>query len=137
MSEPSIEAAGGVLWREDAESGAIEICLIHRPRYDDWTFPKGKLGAGESHRDAAEREVTEETGYQVRVGGVIGETRYAKSDGRASRPKRVRYWSMEVVSGRFTAGDEVDEIAWLSIDDAKRRLSFDHDRRMLARFRPS
>jgi 8-oxo-dGTP pyrophosphatase MutT (NUDIX family) len=137
VSEPSIEAAGGIVWRKDAARGELEVCLVHRPRYDDWTFPKGKLRAGESHRDGAEREVEEETGYVVRVGDVAGETRYSKSDGASLRAKRVRYWSMEVVGGRFGPGDEVDEIAWLTVEEALRRLTFDHDRRMLARFRPS
>jgi 8-oxo-dGTP diphosphatase len=128
-----IEAAGGVVWRRDPGTGTFEICLVHRPRYDDWTLPKGKLNEGEGHVQAAEREVAEETGLRVRIGRALGEARYAKSDRGRVRPKVVRYWAMEAIGGEFTPSDEVDEIAWLVPADAARRLTFDHDRAVLAR----
>lgn len=134
MTGDPIEAAGGVVWRRDPDTNDIEVCLVHRPRYDDWTLPKGKLDAGESHEAAAEREVMEETGYRVRVGRPIGETTYAKNDRGRIRPKVVRYWSMEAVGGDFSPGAEVDEVAWLTIADATRRLTFEHDRALLTRF---
>ena len=94
----------------------MKVLLIHRPRYDDWSFPKGKLDPGETHRHAALREVEEETGLRCRTGASCPEARYAD---RKGRPKRVRYWSMEPIDGEFVANDEVDEVRWLLIDEAK------------------
>src|SRR5688500_9386400 len=94
---PMIEAAGGVVWRRDA-SGGLEVLLVHRDRYDDWTFPKGKLESGETHRQAALREVEEETGLRCTLGDELPEVRYEDRKGRA---KRVRYWTMEPAGGSF------------------------------------
>ena len=122
-----IEAAGGVVSKITAK-GVPKVLLIHRPRYDDWSFPKGKLDPGETHRQAALREVEEETGLRCRTGVELREARYAD---RKGRPKRVRYWSMEPIDGDFTPNDEVDLICWLSIDEAMDLLTYPHDRRVL------
>jgi 8-oxo-dGTP pyrophosphatase MutT (NUDIX family) len=118
-----IEAAGGVVWRRGSK-GALKVLLVHRDRYDDWSFPKGKLDAGETHRHAALREVEEETGLRCKTGDELPEVRY---DDRKGRPKRVRYWSMEPVDGSFAPNDEVDEVRWLSLDDARDALTYAHD----------
>ena len=118
-----IEAAGGAIWRVTGK-GALKVLLVHRDRYDDWTFPKGKLEADESHRQAARREVEEETGLVCALGEELPEVRYHD---RKDRPKRVRYWAMEVVSGEFAPNDEVDETRWLLLDEAAALLSYDHD----------
>ena len=106
--ERVIEAAGGVLWRHtagdtgDAGTAGVEIALVHRPKYDDWSLPKGKLVAAEHPVIGALREILEETGFGGRPGRRLGETRYLK-DGV---PKRVRYWSVEATGGQFMPGDE-------------------------------
>jgi 8-oxo-dGTP pyrophosphatase MutT (NUDIX family) len=130
-----IRAAGGVLWRQ-ADGSGVEIAIIHRPKYDDWTLPKGKLADGEDFVEAALREVFEETGYRVRLGAALGEVGYTKtnSDG-VPRPKVVRYWAMEALSGEFAPNKEVDELRWQSIDGAADVLTRDSDREILKRFR--
>ena len=114
-----IEAAGGVVSKVTSK-GVPKVLLIHRPRYDDWSFPKGKLDPGETHRQAALREVEEETGLRCRTGAELLEASYAD---RKGRPKRVRYWSMEPIDGDFTPNDEVDELRWLPIDEAMALLT--------------
>ena len=118
-----IEAAGGVVWRRGSK-GSLKVLLVHRERYDDWSFPKGKLDAGETHRRAALREVEEETGLRCKTGDELPEVRY---DDRKGRPKRVRYWSMEPVEGEFAPNDEVDEVRWLTVDDARGALTYARD----------
>lgn len=122
-----IEAAGGVVWRR-GPTGALEVLLVHRDRYDDWSFPKGKLDPGETHRHAALREVEEETGLRCQTGDELPEVHYADHNGR---PKRVRYWSMRSVAGAFTTNPEVDEVRWLPLDAARESLTYDHDRTVL------
>jgi 8-oxo-dGTP pyrophosphatase MutT (NUDIX family) len=122
-----IEAAGGVVWRRGSKGG-LKVLLVHRDRYDDWSFPKGKLDPGETHRHAALREVEEETGLRCKTGDELPEVRY---EDRKGRPKRVRYWSMEPVGGSFTPNDEVDEVRWVSLDAARDVLTYDHDRFVL------
>lgn len=122
-----IEAAGGVVWRRSG-TGATEVLLVHRPRYDDWSLPKGKLDPREAAEAAALREVEEETGLRCRLGRELPAVRYVDRNGRA---KRVRYWAMEPVSGAFAPGDEVDEVRWLPVDDAAALLSYDRDRAVL------
>jgi len=132
----TIRAAGGVLWREATTEGgvAVEVAIIHRPRYDDWTLPKGKLAAGEAEIDGAIREVLEETGYRIRLGRPLGETRYFKESGGYLRPKVVRWWAMEASGGGFSAGREVDRLDWVSLAEAHQRLSRETDRELLERF---
>jgi 8-oxo-dGTP diphosphatase len=134
---PPIRAGGGVVWRRtsdaDGEEG-VEVAIIHRPRYDDWSLPKGKLASGESDLEGAVREVLEETGYHVRVGRPLGETRYDKRSMGGSRPKVVRWWAMQAEEGTFSPTREVDDLLWLSLADASERLSRNHDREVLERF---
>ena len=118
-----IEAAGGAIWRVTAKQ-AVKVLLVHRPRYDDWSFPKGKLEPGETHHGAALREVEEETGLVCHTGEELPEVHYHD---RKDRPKRVRYWAMQVVSGEFAPNDEVDEVRWVLLDDAAELLSYLHD----------
>jgi 8-oxo-dGTP diphosphatase len=121
-----VKASGGVVWRRRA--GGIEVALVHRPRYDDWSFPKGKLDRGESWEDAALREVEEEIGLRCRLGHELPPTSYRDNKGRA---KIVRYWMMEPLDGEFVPSDEVDEVRWLAPAEADRLLSYGHDRALL------
>ena len=99
MDEPEVKAAGGVVRRDG------RIAVVHRPRYDDWSLPKGKLDLGEHPLLGALREIEEETGFTARPGRRLGSLRYAVPEG----PKRVRYWACEAVDGAFAANREVDE----------------------------
>ena len=124
-----IEAAGGLVWRAGHGPGApVDVLLVHRPRYDDWTFPKGKLDPGEAHEQAAVREVAEETGLRCELLEELLEARY---EDRHGRPKRVRYWAMQPVSGAFAPNDEVDAVEWLPVDQASPRLTYPRDREVL------
>ena len=126
-----VRAAGGVVWRR-SERGAVEVLLVHRPRYDDWSFPKGKNDAGEDDLDCACREVQEETGVVATVGQELPSVTYRDARGR---PKLVRYWAMTVgADGGFEPGDEVDELAWVDLDEARRRLTYEHDVPVLEAF---
>jgi 8-oxo-dGTP pyrophosphatase MutT (NUDIX family) len=124
----TIHAAGGVLWRDDDD--AARCAVIHRPKYDDWTLPKGKLDPGETHEQAAVREVHEETGWRAEVGVGLGEINYIHN----GRPKIVLYWAMQAVDGRFEPNDEVDELRWMVPDLARALLTYDRDREVLDRF---
>ncbi|MBL8925479.1 MAG: NUDIX hydrolase [Pseudonocardia sp.] len=122
-------AAGGVLFRS-LEHG-VEVATVHRPRYDDWSLPKGKLEPGESLAAAAVRELQEETGVRARLGPWLRDVSYAVANGR----KFVRFWSAEALtSADFTPNHEVDELRWVSPATAADLLSHDHDRDVLARF---
>jgi 8-oxo-dGTP pyrophosphatase MutT (NUDIX family) len=123
-------AAGGVVWRRDKD-GNVEVLLVHRPKYDDWTLPKGKLDDGESAEEAALREVEEETGLQVELGDELPATDYHD---RYGRPKNVRYWVMDVTEGEFHPNKEVDEVKWLPVDAAKEALTYPRDRQVLDAF---
>lgn len=118
-----IEAAGGVVWRT-TRKGQFEIVIIHRPRRDDWSLPKGKVRRRESALDCAVREVREETGLRCMVGDELPETLY---DDRRGRPKRVRYWAMQEVSGQFRPNREVDKVRWVRLDRVADALSYEHD----------
>ncbi len=120
--EPQIRAAGGVLLRTG--SAGIEVAVIHRPKYSDWTLPKGKLDSGESFEQAALREVEEETGMQAEPGAELSSVSYRDRKGRS---KVVRYWKMQVLGGEFEPGDEVDELRWLVPEGAVGLLSYEHD----------
>ena len=122
-----VRAAGGVVWRR-SELGEIEVLVVHRPKYDDWTFPKGKAARGESDEACALREVEEETGLVCELGAELESTFYEDSAGRT---KIVRYWSMEPLGGVFTPGHEVDEVRWLSTDAASEALTYRRDRAVL------
>lgn len=122
MSGLPVEAAGGVVVRDG------RIAVVHRPRYDDWTLPKGKLDPGETFEQAALREVLEETGLECRIVEELDSTSYTDSKGR---PKVVRYFRMEVEGGAFTVNDEVDELRWLSPDDARAVLTYERDRELV------
>lgn len=118
-----VRAAGGVVRRDGL------VALVHRPRYDDWTLPKGKLDAGESFEDAALREVEEETGLRGRLVRELPRVEYEVR----GRPKLVRYWVMEVESdGGFVVNDEVDELRWVEPARALALLSYERDRDVLA-----
>jgi 8-oxo-dGTP pyrophosphatase MutT (NUDIX family)/phosphohistidine phosphatase SixA len=121
-------AAGAVLWRPGTPGP--ELGLVHRPRYDDWTFPKGKLDAGETMPFAAVREVAEETGQGVRLGPALGDVHYPVAEGQ----KLVRYWGAEARGGEFVPGDETDELRWVDVQHAADMLSYRHDLEVLQRF---
>src|SRR3954469_25365408 len=114
MSSERIEAAGGVVLADDGR-----VALVHRPKYDDWSLPKGKLDAGESFEQAALREVEEETGMRCELGPFLDEVSYRD---HKDREKLVRYWSMEAGAGDFTPHDEVDELRWVALGEAASQL---------------
>ncbi|KGA19093.1 hypothetical protein GM50_6595 [freshwater metagenome] len=125
MSETGvIQAAGAVLWRYSQKK--IEIALVHRPRYDDWSLPKGKVEEKESHIACAYREVIEETGYTPEFGPEIGQATYKVEEGK----KIVRYWSARATDATPTAIDttEIDEVLWLEVKEAKKKLTLEDDR---------
>jgi 8-oxo-dGTP diphosphatase len=123
-----VRAAGGLVVRRD-EHG-LEVLLVHRPAYGDWTIAKGKLEPGEDEREAAVREVEEETGLRCLVGRELGQTEYRDS---AGRPKVVRYWTMAAPTGEAAAANEVDQVRWARPDEAAGLLSYDRDRALLDR----
>jgi 8-oxo-dGTP diphosphatase len=125
---PLVLAAGGVVWRR-VDGGAIEVVLIHRARYDDWSLPKGKLDPGETDEQAALREVQEETCVIGRLGPELPTTTYLD---RSGKTKRVRYWAMTVASGAPSGDHEVDRAEWVPIDRALDRLSYGRDAEVLA-----
>jgi 8-oxo-dGTP diphosphatase len=112
----------------------MEIAVIHRPRYDDWSLPKGKLAPGESHLEGALREVHEETGFRVQPGRSLGEVRYLKKSGGAAREKVVHYWAMRAISGAFSPNAEVDRMEWQTVDEARETVTRGTDRDVLERF---
>jgi 8-oxo-dGTP diphosphatase len=124
MTDDTIRAAGCVLWRRSPVDGGLEICLVHRPKYDDWSHPKGKLKRGEDPLVGALREVAEETGYTAVPGGALPTVHYVAN----GRPKQVRYWAAEAVDGSFVPNREVDRVLWLPPTAACHRLTQPHDR---------
>ena len=126
-----VYAAGAVLWRPtDANNPALEIAVIHRPRYDDWSLPKGKVDPGETAPVAAAREVFEETGQRATLGRRLDMVTYPIDQG----VKKVYYWAARGTGGEFTPGREVDEMVWLPIAEAMARLNYVPDRKMLRHF---
>jgi 8-oxo-dGTP diphosphatase len=133
-SEPSpdktVYAAGAVLWRPNGDPTVPEIALIHRPRYDDWSLPKGKVDPGETEPVTAVREVYEETGYTAHLGRRLTSVSYPVEQGT----KKVRYWAARHTGGEFTPNDEVDELKWLPVTAAMKQLGYAQDRKVLHRF---
>ncbi|OZC82707.1 NUDIX hydrolase [Rhodococcus sp. 06-418-5] len=129
----NIFAAGSILWRRSpsGDSG-VEVALVHRPKYDDWSFPKGKLDPGETAVDAAVREVKEETGFDSRLGRSLSYVTYPIPGHR--RVKKVLYWAAEVTGGEFVPNVEVDELRWVAPEDVGRELSYPMDHKILRRF---
>ena len=121
----TVRAAGGIVVRRG--EGGPEVLLAHRPKYDDWSFPKGKAEQGESDEDCARREVEEEVGIRGRLGPELGRTRYR--DGRG-RPKEVVYFRVEP-DGEAVAGDGVDDVRWASLEEAQGLLTWERDRDLL------
>jgi phosphohistidine phosphatase SixA len=121
-----VRAGGGVVRRRVAHGA--EFALVHRPRYDDWTFPKGKAEEGETDEDNAEREVREETGFRCERGPEVASIDYIDHLGRS---KTVRYWLMYPAAGSFAPNEEVDELRWVDGPSAATMLTYDHDRRVL------
>jgi 8-oxo-dGTP diphosphatase len=132
VAEPLVRAAGGIVWRY-GEGGVVEIVLVHRPAYDDWSFPKGKLHQGETEAEAAAREVQEETGLRCRLGREVGTSAYRDPKGR---PKTVRYWEMTPIGGTLGPASEIDEARWVPLAEARAALTYEHDRRVLDGFHP-
>jgi 8-oxo-dGTP diphosphatase len=122
-----IEAAGGVVVRE--REGGKEVAVVHRPKYDDWSLPKGRLHRGEDWRDAALREVEEETGLRCEAVAELTPSRYVD---RKRRPKRVRWWLMRPLRGGFEPSDEVDELRWIPFERAADVLDYEQDRELVA-----
>ncbi|MGH3901286.1 MAG: NUDIX hydrolase [Pseudonocardiaceae bacterium] len=126
---PGLIAAGAVVWQL-SPSGDVEVALVHRPRYDNWSLPKGKPHSGETLPHTAVREVAEETGHTVALGARVGNTRYRVSGGE----KVAHYWAARSTGGSFRPSDEVDELRWLPPAKASDLLSYEHDRTLLAGF---
>jgi 8-oxo-dGTP pyrophosphatase MutT (NUDIX family) len=118
-----VRAAGGVVWQRGAD-GVIEVVLVHRSRYDDWSLPKGKVDPGETDEEAARREVEEESTVVGLLGVELAGTTYID---RSGRTKTVRYWAMTTEGGAPSGSNEVDDARWLPITEAKRRLTYDRD----------
>jgi 8-oxo-dGTP diphosphatase len=128
--KPDITAAGGVVLRRESGDRRTRVAVIHRPKYMDWSLPKGKLEKGESFKQAALREVEEETGFRCKANDELPSVSYLD---RKARTKLVRYWLMEPQKGRFEPHGEVDELRWLTRREASRLLTYDHDRELVNR----
>ena len=117
-----VRAAGGVPVRPGPDG--VEVLVVHRPQYDDWSFPKGKCDLGESYEACAVREVEEETGLRCALEDPLPATTYHDSKGR---PKRVHYWRLRVTGGALAFDHEVDEARWVSPEEAGRLLTYERD----------
>ncbi|WP_327344910.1 NUDIX hydrolase [Streptomyces europaeiscabiei] len=126
---PLVRAAGCALWRRSPSGGGIELALVYRPKWSDWSLPKGKLKRGEEAHDGALREVLEETGMECALGPELPTVHYTDAQGR---PKQVRYWAAEATSGVFAPNREVSRLLWLSPEAAAQRLTHERDRTMVS-----
>lgn len=126
-NDSAVLAAGCVLWRRSPSGHGIELALVHRPKWDDWSHPKGKLKRGEEARQGAAREVLEETGMTCDLGTELP-TAFYQVEGR---PKEVRYWAAEATGGRFEPNREVDRLLWLPPAAARDRLTQPRDRLLI------
>lgn len=130
-SGATVLAFGGVVWERCAD-GIVRLAVVHRPRYGDWSFPKGKVDVGEQPEDTARREVEEETGLRCTLGAYLGELSYPLGGGST---KVVGYWAMTPVARRpRPADEEIDGVEWWTGDEAARQLTHQQDRDLLARF---
>jgi 8-oxo-dGTP pyrophosphatase MutT (NUDIX family)/phosphohistidine phosphatase SixA len=132
-SSPDVVAAGAVVLRRSPTGKSREVLLVHRPKYDDWSFPKGKLDRGEHLLAAAVREVAEETGLAVRLGRPLKSQRYPVAGGRM---KTVHYWVARTIDGddttTYSPNEEIDQVLWVPFDQADALLTYPHDQRTLA-----
>lgn len=136
-----VKAAGCLVWRPllaspdvaSPESSNIEVLVVHRDRYDDWSFPKGKLDGDETEMACALREVKEETNVEGELGNELPMISYVDHKGR---DKTVRYWMLRYTEGRFVPNDEVDRVLWLSPEEAATKLSYEHDVALLGHLSP-
>ena len=129
-SDDLVRAAGGVVWRRGP--AGMEVVVVHRPKYDDWSLPKGKLHEGEDDVAGALREVEEETGLRAEIGPELPSTRYRDPKGR---PKVVRFFAMRPCGGELRpAPPEVDEVRWLPVGEALDLLSYEHEGDVLTAF---
>jgi 8-oxo-dGTP pyrophosphatase MutT (NUDIX family)/phosphohistidine phosphatase SixA len=126
----AVSAAGAVLWRPRHDEEGVEVALIHRPRYDDWSLPKGKVDSGETEPVTAVREVFEETGHRAHLGRRIAAVSYPIEQGI----KKVRYWAARSTGGEFTPNHEVDQLLWLPVSAAMKKVAYPQDRKVLRRF---
>ncbi|MDX2824153.1 NUDIX hydrolase [Streptomyces ipomoeae] len=124
-------AAGCTLWRRSPAGEGIELALVYRPKWADWSLPKGKLKRGEDPRDGAVREVLEETGMTCALGPELPAVHYVDAQ---HRPKQVRYWAAEATGGTFTPNREVSELLWLPPEAAMQRLTHEKDRAVVSSF---
>lgn len=127
MYKRSTLAAGAVLWRPSDNDQGVEVAVIHRPHYDDWSLPKGKVDPGESLIVTAAREIEEETGFAVTMGKLLGHVTYPVGE----RTKVVYYWTAQVHAGEFTANNEVDELRWVDPHTAAELLTYEVDQQIL------
>ena len=129
MSDAPVRAAGGLVTRATGDGNGHELLVVHRPSYDDWSLPKGKVERGERDEDAACREVAEETGYLCTLGDELTTVRYID---RKGRQKQVRFWKMSVTGeSDWAPNDEVDQRLWISPSVAATLLTYDTDRELL------
>jgi 8-oxo-dGTP diphosphatase len=117
-----VRACGGLIFRDGL------VVVVHRPKYDDWSFPKGKAHPGESDEECALREIDEETGLRVQLDEELATTTYVDAKGR---PKRVRWWRMTPLEGEFTPTEEIDELRWVTPVEARRLLTYSRDVELL------
>ena len=129
-----VHAAGGVLWRRREADGRIEVAIVHRPKYDDWSLPKGKLEPGEPVLSGALREIREETGFSAVPGRTLGVSRYRVLDSGRDVAKTVQWWAMRAGDGEFVPSAEVDVLRWLPLRNALTTVSAGYDAAPLRAF---